>query len=64
MKTNTKSDTRDDLMGMTIAVLMFVLQGCMVLAMSTDHLVAAKLTAVHGAVIAAHADSAGSGNLT
>ena len=64
MKTNTESVSRDDLMGMTIAVLMFVLQGCMVLAMSTDHLVAAELTAVHGTVIAAHADSSGSGDLT
>ena len=64
MKIETASVTRDDLMGMTIAVLMFVLQGCMVLAMSTDHLVAAELTAVHGAVIAAHADSAASGDLT
>ena len=63
MKTNTESITRDDLMGMTIAVLMFVLQGGMVLAMTTDHLVAAELTAVHGRVVAAHADSAGSGDL-
>ena len=63
MKTNTESVTRDDLMGMTIAVLMFVLQGCMVLAMSTDYLVAAELTAVHGTMIAAHADSADSDEL-
>ncbi len=63
MKTNTESVTREDLMGMTIAVLMFVLQGCMVLAMSTDRLVAAELTAVRGAVLAAHADPADSGHL-
>ena len=63
MKTNTESFTRDDLMGMTIAVLMFVLQGCMVLAMSTDHLVTAELSAVHGAVFAAQVDTAGTGNL-
>ena len=64
MKINTDSATCDDLMGITIAVLIFVLQGSMVLAMSTDHLVTPKLTAVHGTVIAAHADSSGSGELT
>lgn len=63
MKTNTEIVTRDDLMGMTIAVLMFVLQGCMLLAMSTDHLVAAELSAVHGAVLAAHADASDSDNV-
>ena len=64
MKINTASVTRDDFMGMTIAVLMFVLQGCMVLAMSNDHLAAAELTGVHGSVITAHADAAAPGNLT
>lgn len=64
MKTNTESVSRDDLMGMTMAVLMFVLQGCMVLAMTTDRLVASELTTGHAAVIAAHSDSAGSGNLS
>ena len=64
MKTSTESVSRDDLMGMTMAVLMFVLQGCMLLAMSTDHLVAAELTSGHAAVIAAHTDSAGSGEVT
>ncbi len=63
MKTNTETVTRDDLMGITMAVLMFVLQGCMVWAMSTDYLVAAELTPVHGTVIAAHTDSASSGEL-
>jgi hypothetical protein len=60
MKTKTASFTRDDLMGMTLAVLMFVLQGCMVVAMSTDRVVAAELGAVHGAVLAAHAVAADS----
>ncbi|OGT81699.1 MAG: hypothetical protein A3H91_10525 [Gammaproteobacteria bacterium RIFCSPLOWO2_02_FULL_61_13] len=64
MKTSTESVSRDDLMGMTMAVLMFVLQGCMVLAMSTDRVVAAELTGARGAVMAAHADSTASGNLT
>ena len=64
MNIKTASVTRDDFMGMTIAVLMFVLQGCMVLAMSNDQLAAAQLTGVHGAVIAAHADATDSGNLT
>lgn len=63
MKSRSESVTRDDLMGMTIAVLMFVLQGCMLLAMSTDHLAGAQMTGARSAVIAAHADSAASGRL-
>ncbi len=63
MKTNTETVTRDDLMGITMAVLMFMLQGCMVLAMSTDYLVAAETTAMHGMVIATHTESTGPSGL-
>jgi len=63
MNTRSESVTRDDLMGMTIAVLMFVLQGCMLLAMSTDRVVAAELSGARSAVIAMHGDSAASGHM-
>lgn len=63
MNTGSESVTRDDLMGMTMAVLMFVLQGCMLMAMSTDHLAAAELSGARSAVIAAHAGPAGSGRV-
>lgn len=60
---NTKIETghRDDIIGLTLAVLMFALQGCMLLTMTTDSL-AADHGALRGTVLVAGADDIGSGS--
>jgi hypothetical protein len=55
MKAGTESTLRDDLMGMTIAVLMFVLQGCMVLAISSNVLAGGR--AVGGPAVSDQTDA-------
>lgn len=53
---NTKSElvTRDDLIGLTLAVLMFALQACMLMTMSTDRM-AGIFGPAHGTIVAAEA---------
>lgn len=54
MKTQSEATARDDLIGLTLAVLMFALQACMLLTMSTDR-GAGMSGPAHGTVVAAEA---------
>lgn len=61
MNTKTESDGRDDFIGITLAVLMFALQGCMLMTMTTDR-VADRDTGTRSAIVAVAGDRAVHGN--
>lgn len=55
MNTKPETGTCDDLIGITLAVLMFALQGCIVLSMTTDR-VGGTSGAARGAMVTAAAE--------
>ncbi len=61
MNTKTETDGRDDFIGITLAVLMFALQGCMLMTMTTER-VANQDPGSRSAIVADAGDRAFHGN--